>query len=201
MASSESTAEESLSDSHALLPAAITGDPAALGGLSQRLRPFLKEVVRRELASVQVGPESDYSDVVQQTLMRAITGISEFRGRTLEEWRGWLAAIARNEAKAVQRNSRAGRRDRRRNVPLNSEILPAATTESPSTALHQEELRQRLSMTIEQLSEDQQQLIRWRQEDQLSHAEIAERLGIKIDTARQRCKAAMDALRRTWREP
>lgn len=201
MASDEWIAEESLSDSHALLPAALTGDAAALGGLSERLRPFLKEIVRRELGSVRVGPESDYSDVVQQTLLRAITGISDFRGRTLEEWRGWLAAIARNEAKMAQRHAHAHCRDKRRNVSLDSDFVLAGTDESPSAALHQVELRQKLSMAIEQLSEDQQQLIRWRQEEQLSHAEIAERLGIKLDAARQRCKAAMDALRRAWHEP
>ncbi len=201
MAGDDLIIEESLSDSHALLPAALTGDSAALGGMFQRLRPFIKEVVRRELAGVRVGTESDHSDVVQQTLMRAITGISDFRGRTLEEWRGWLAAIARNEANAAQRHHHAHRRDTRRNVSLDSDFEPVDSAESPSTALHQVELRQQLSVAIQQLSEDQQQLIRWRQEDQLSHAEIADRLGIKVDTARQRCKAAMDSLRRAWREP
>jgi RNA polymerase sigma factor (sigma-70 family) len=193
------TSEQSLADSHALLPAALTGNAQALGLLSQRLRPYLKEVVLRLLARELPGADNDHSDLVQQTLLRAVEGIAGFRGQTLNEWKGWLAAIARNETLAAIRHEKAQRRDRCRTGPLDLVSALSDSIDSPSKAMQLEELRQRLEQALNRLTPDQRQLLHWRQEDQLSHAEIADRLSIQIDAARQRCKAAMDALRKIWK--
>lgn len=201
MSSNELTAEQSLADSHALLPAVLEGNADALGLLTQRLRPYLKEVVRRELATVPPGADCDQSDLVQQTLLRAVGAVAGFRGRSLEEWKGWLAAIARNETRAAIRHRQAQRRDRGRSGPLDPDLALADSTDSPSMSLQRLELRQRLEKALSRLAPDQRELVRWRQEDQLSHAEIADRLSIRIDAARQRCKAAMDALRKAWKQP
>lgn len=188
---------QSLEDSHALLELARQGDGSALGQLTERLRPYLKQVVRPGLAAGAAVAHEDASDLVQQTLMRAVSNLGEFRGTTIQEWRGWLAAIARNETRAALRHQAAEMRDSVRSVPLESGIL-AADGESPSTAMQRNELQQRLDLTLQELAPAQRQIIRWRQDEQLSHAEIADRLGIRVDAARQRCKAAMDALRKAW---
>jgi|GEM_PF-4647771 len=194
----QSTAEQSLVDSHAALFEVRAGENSALWRMSESLRPWLKHVARQELGNGKRGASEDDSDLVQRTLVKAVQGIAEFRGSSLMEWRAWLAVIARNEARASRRYSKAGRRSISREVSLTDGPHPVSKEESPSAATRQSELGDRLRLAVDQLTPDHRQLVQWRQEEGLSHAEIASRLEIAVDAARQRCKSAMDALRKIW---
>lgn len=196
----ESSAEQSLADSHAALFAVRAGDHSALWRLSETLRPWLKQVAHQELGPGKRGTSEDDSDLVQRTLVKAVQGISGFRGSSLEEWRAWLAAITRNEARSSRRHAGAGRRAISREIPLSETLPPASREDPPSAAARREELGERLKQAVAQLTPEQRQLLNWRQDEGLSHAEIASRLGITVEATRQRCKSAMDALRKTWSE-
>ncbi len=166
----------------------------------QLLRLYLKQVIRQELNSSRRHVSDDDSDLVQQALVRAVENLSGFRGNSLDEWKAWLAAIVRNQARASRRFWQADRRSAARQVDAPDAIDgKAAEHSTPSAALIRGEHAAQLQTALAALSESQRQLIRWRQDDGLSYAEIAERLMIGVDAARQRCKAAMDALRQAWK--
>lgn len=178
----------------------LQGDSSAIGRLTQALRPYLKTVVRNELGRENLVGVEDESDIVQQALAQATAGLSGFRGQTLSEWSAWLAAIARNEARKSRRYWQADRRSVRKQVTGTPELLEneAGELTSPSSAASRDEEMVRLTQALAGLPEAQRQLIHWRQNENLSHAEIAKRLDISVETSRQRCKSAMDALRRSW---
>lgn len=192
--------EISLNESHLLLLSAREGDPSALGQLAARLRPYLKRVVEKEAGFAGATHRDDASDLVQQTLLAATENLENFRGTSLNEWRAWLAAIARNQVNKSKRHWRAQRRAQSREIPadwLAKEIAGAA--DSPSELFQKDEQIGLLQSLLESLAPDQRQLIEWRHRQNLPHAEIANRLGISVAASRQRCKAAMDALKTTWR--
>ncbi|HMP79729.1 MAG TPA: sigma-70 family RNA polymerase sigma factor [Pirellulaceae bacterium] len=190
----------SVDESHAALKALLEGDQSALGRLTQSLRSFLKHIVRQEMSAGLRSNFEDDSDIVQQALAEAIAKVKEFRGQSTGEWRAWLAAIARNQARMNRRYWQADRRAVRRQIDAGSCSLDSQPGEqsSPSTAVVRQEDAERLRLATSKLSEQHQQIISWRLYEGLAHADIADRLGISVEASRQRCKAAMDALRRAW---
>lgn len=192
--------EQSISDSHAAMQSVRQGDSSSIGRLTQSLRPYLKQVVRNELGGESSVGIDDESDIVQKALTQATANMSGFRGETVGEWSAWLAAIARNEARMCRRYWQADRRSLRRQVSALPGVLESEAGEqtSPSAAASKQEELDRLTNALAELSETQRQLIYWRQNEGLSHTDIAKRLGITIENSRQRCKSAMDALRRAW---
>lgn len=191
--------EQSLHDSHLTVLAIKSGDAAALGRLSMELRPYLRRVIQGEMISISAQLPEDQSDLIQQTLLKAVQSIDTFRGRSLDEWRVWLAVIARNEVRMSSRYWNTHKRSLQRQVDLGEPLSGiVATDETPSADLRRQELATQLSNALERLSEAERQIISWRQDDGLSHAQIAERLGISVDAARQRCKSAMDSLRKAF---
>ncbi len=175
------------------------GKPPQLELLAQQLRPYLKHVVRNEMGGQPSAIRDDESDIVQQTLTRAVKHAESFRGNSLAEWRLWLAAIARSQVRDAKRYWNANRRSIRNEVDIagnDGEIAGDQT--SPSSLMQQDELSNQLARSISKLSDAHRQIVEWRHRQELSHAEIAQRLGISVDAARQRAKAAMDALRKIW---
>lgn len=201
MSSEELLVEQSLSESHSSVIEIRNGDSTALGRLTDQLRPYLKHVVRQEIAGQGGLIREDESDLVQQTLVRAVERLQSFRGQTSNEWRGWLAAIARSQVRDAKRYWNAEQRTHSREIDWNvSDLNLSIDDESPSSAAQGKELTEKLSMVLSQLSSAQQELIQWRHQDGLSHAEIASKLNISTDAVRQRTKSAMDELRQIWRK-
>lgn len=97
-------AEQSLHDSHSLLMAIRSGDLSALGNLTAELRPYLRQVIQNEMGRRTAIVPDDNSDLIQQTLLKAVRSLSSFRGQSLNEWRLWLAAIARSEVRVAARH-------------------------------------------------------------------------------------------------
>lgn len=192
-------AERSLSESHIAVSALKSGDPSAIGRWTDCVRPYLKQVVRRELTQACRNLPDEASDLVQATLVRVLQNLHQFRGSSISEWREWLAAIARHESRGAIRFWLADRRNVNRTTDMASGFEVAGEFSSPSSAMRQSELGTRLSQAMEHLSPEQRQLIGWRQQDGLSHREIASRLSTSEEASRQRCKQAMDALRRAWK--
>jgi RNA polymerase sigma-70 factor, ECF subfamily len=197
----EQDLERSLSESHAELLALRDGDASVLGRLTENLRPYLKFVVRKELMSLGTHSiREDDSDIVQQTLLQAVHHLEQFRGESLPEWKMWLVAIAKNQIRLSSRFWKAERRSTFSEVEWSPSMALQSEVSSPSTAMQREELSGLLQQALTQLSEPQQQLIQWRQQEGMSHAEIANRLNITEEASRQRCKSAMDALRLAWKK-
>ena len=140
------------------------------------------------------------SDIIQRTLVRAVESVDAFRGQSINEWRLWLAAIARNQVRDSMRFWSAERRTHSKEIEWDeADIRLSSPEESPSSVVECIELQLRLEDAVNKLSSEKQELIQWRNKDGLSHAEIAQRLNISTEAARQRAKAAMDELRQIWR--
>lgn len=186
-------------ESQHLLAQARSGNDTALWRLAEQMRPYLKAVVRQGMGH-NLASKVDDSDIVQQAMVRAVDKFDDFDGATVEQWQAWLVTIAHNEARNTFRYWHQQRRDAHRELrKTSSKIDWAATDEStPSQVVMRRERAAKLMSTIQQLPQDQQQLLFWRHFDNLSHREIAEKLGISEVAARQRWKSVLDRLNKLW---
>ena len=193
--------DQSLHDSRLTVLAIRAGDSEALGRLATELRPYLRQVVRNELKNYSACVPQDDSDLIQQALLKAVNSIDTFRGASRDEWRLWLAAIARNEVRMCARYWNSEKRSYlvQSDCQDGDKLEVVANDNSPAAEVYRQELSQKLEYALAQLSESERQIIAWRQNELLSHAEVATRLGISVDAARQRCKSAMDHLRAHFR--
>jgi DNA-directed RNA polymerase specialized sigma24 family protein len=80
-----------------LLDHSRAGDPQARDALLERLRPYLKALIRSWLGT-RLARQFAESDVVQETLLRIHRGFGDFRGQGVPEFLGWARRIAFNAA-------------------------------------------------------------------------------------------------------
>ncbi|HET7216166.1 MAG TPA: sigma-70 family RNA polymerase sigma factor, partial [Terriglobia bacterium] len=112
------TTPNTLSPARDLLAAAKAGDPEAFQELTRRAAPI---IFRRALEITS--NHHDAEDVLQETLLKGFTHLSEFRGDS--QLSTWLVRIGLNEAIMTLRK-------RRRDVPLEPETgLSGKVEESP----------------------------------------------------------------------
>lgn len=154
---------------------------------------FLLAVANDELPA-DLRAKGGASDLVQQTLAAAIRSEHQFRGGTISELRGWLRAILRSEVAAFRRRySATAARDVGRELPMDS--VTAQDHRTPVAAVLQTEQAQQVSAAVGQLPDDLRQAVVLRLEDDLSFAEIGERLGRSEEAARKLFTRALDRLR------
>lgn len=116
------------------------------------------------------------SDVLQSSLLKAVTRLDQFEGSSLEELRGWLRTIVANEIKGVRRHFSAAKRDveREQAIAEDEEAGLRDTLATPSTQAVAREREQRFHQVLSLLSEDHQTVIRLRGLEERSFTEIAE---------------------------
>ena len=130
----------------------------------ERYRAYLRLLARLHL-DPRLRGKLDPSDVVQQTLLQAFQGLTQFRGKTQGEMAAWLRQIlARNLAMAVRDFARA-KRDLARERSLEAAIEASSTRlerwlvaeeSSPSQRAERNEQALRLAEALEQLPDAQQ---------------------------------------------
>ena len=148
-------------------------------------RDYLMLLVRLQLGS-RLRAKIDASDVVQQAILNAYQGRSQFRGETEGEWLAWLRAILANALLAAARRFGTQARDPSRERSLEGELersssrlesLLVADQTSPSErAVRGEELL-RLAHAIARLPEDQRRVVELHYLKGLSVANVAEEIG------------------------
>src|SRR5262245_26396731 len=111
------------------------GDAAEFWRLVEADRAHLRDVAGQVLGG-RIGDKADVSGVVQQGLLAAYAQRGQFRGQGARQWRQWLAAIVRNQARQLLRYWRRERRDvrRERRLPPPSTAVgqPVADASTPS---------------------------------------------------------------------
>ena len=113
-----------LASATSLLEAAKAGDPKAFEVLTQRAAPI---IFRRALKITS--NHHDAEDVLQETLLKGFTHISQFRGDS--QLSTWLVRIGLNEAIMIMRR-------RRHDVPLVPEAGTSCKAEGPPGGLQTE---------------------------------------------------------------
>lgn len=155
------------------------------------------ELVRRtygdvfKLAVRLTGNETDANDVVQDTYVRAFRGLRRFRGDA--QFSTWLYRIASNCA-----SSFTARRTRQRCDSLSeaAEIVQTNPDQDPTLQAEASTLRQTIERALEQLPQRLRAVVVLKHLEDLSHREIAERLGISESATKVRLHRARNTLRR-----
>ena len=118
----------------------------------------------------------EVDEALQETVLAVVRGLPGFRGEA--RFRTWAAAIARNQAVAVLRRKRAS-------TGRDGDV---ASTDAAEVASFSSMLasRQDLHVAVDRLPDGMAQVVRLRDIEQRSYAEIAEQLGIPLNTVRSR---------------
>ncbi|MGJ4949352.1 RNA polymerase sigma factor [Bradyrhizobium sp. HKCCYLS20291] len=139
--------------------------------------------------------DSEAEDVVQETYVRALTHLDEFRGQS--SLSTWLVRIAMNEAMGRLRGQRPilpldGRRDDR---PAAEVIQFPSTASDPEKSVAQRQIQSVVERAIDELSEPFRLVFIARVIEEMSIEETADLLGLKPETVKTRLHRARGMLR------
>ena len=154
----------------------------------------------------------DPSDVVQETLMKAVRATrdapEQSNGQSPAQRAAWLRQILANTLKNLAKEHRRAQRDVRRDISLEASLEASSTRlaevfasvePSPSQRFSAQELLLRFTGRFETLPEAQQQAVVLQKFEGLPLGETAERMGVSRDTVigllRRGLRQLRDALR------
>jgi len=163
----------------------------------------LRVLARLEIAR-RFGGKFDPSDVVQQTLMEAWQGWERMQARDEPQRIAWLRQILAHQlARFVRHHEGTQMRDiaRERSIELSIDqsarrldAFLIAQDPSPSQVVAAQEQLERLAEVLERLPDDYRQVILLRNLQELSHQEVAERMGRSEAAVRMLWLRALAAL-------
>ncbi len=179
-------------------------DLALLGRLFEEHRPRLLAMVERRMdpaLRARVGPE----DVLNDAFLQARSRWQRFREEGRMRPYPWLYRIVLDRLIEAWRRETRECRDLHADMPwpeessiqLGLRLVDAGT--SPTAAAARDELRRQVRQVLELLSEKDREILRMRHEDDLTHAEAAEVLGITENAATVRYVRALRRLRDLWK--
>jgi RNA polymerase sigma-70 factor (ECF subfamily) len=170
------------------------GDEASARWQSlEACRDYLRLVIRRgRWARNDRGLQST-SDLVQRTMVDGWQKLSGFRGRTPSQLRAWLKSILINASLNDRRRSRAETDGGGQLTDL------CGSGTSPSRAAQRKDSKQAVDAAIDGLSERQRRVIQLRIWEQLSFAQIGEKLDVSEDAARMLFARALGTLRESMK--
>jgi RNA polymerase sigma-70 factor (ECF subfamily) len=174
-----------------LLSRARTGDTDARGRMLQMFWLALLHEARRDFPA-DLQAKGSASDVVQETMLDAHRDLEQFNGRTSEEFFAWLLSLLQHNFSNFARAYRTqAKRQIKREKPLvgavarSKGIQARSTPESPSDAAIRREAAERLRSSAARLPDEIGELLRLRFRDQLSFAEVGDRLGMTAEAVRK----------------
>ena len=136
--------------------------------------------------------KADPSDIAQEVCLAAHGNIADFRGRSAEEFAGWLRGILSNTlAMHVRRFLGTKKRDPRLELQLNQSLASASgflqsrlagEQTSPSQHFARNEAFLQLAESLEALPDDYRQVIVLRHVEGLPFAEVAKIMGRSVDS-------------------
>lgn len=169
----------------ALVRAAVRADARAEAELVRRVMPVLRAVAH----SILRGGSSDADDGVQIALMRVLERASTYRGdAALESWARTIGV------RACLRLAETLRRHR----PAVTEVEEQGAIDDGDDALV-DDVPGPIAVYLERLPEAQRQALVLRHALGYSVAEVAELLGVPVDTAKSRLMFGLRSLRKSIR--
>ncbi|MHC4941221.1 MAG: sigma-70 family RNA polymerase sigma factor [Planctomycetota bacterium] len=181
----------------ALIERARAGDDEAFGQLFERHAPLLRAKVRRKLPTALRRKVSE-SDVIQAAYLGVHKNIERFDDRGEGSFERWLHGIVDNKIRDILRHhfgaqkrgaqrevSRAARAETRQFV---------AREATPSAHAMAGELEGRVRQAMTQLSTDHRLVLRLVQEEGLTLAEAAEKIGRSSEAVRKLYARAISRL-------
>ncbi|MEM8680733.1 MAG: sigma-70 family RNA polymerase sigma factor [Planctomycetota bacterium] len=183
-----------------LSESAAGGDVAARREMIAASRDYLLFIANQQM-DAEVRPRFAPSDMVQNAMAQAVEKFAEFRGGNQRALLGWLRQILLNQIKDAIKHAHAGKRDVNREKTLDPseggvrlEARDADLTPA-SEAIAREEARQ-LREALVRLSPDYQQVLKLRNGERLSFADIASRMDRSETAVKKLWGRAIEALKR-----
>lgn len=157
-----------------LIERARAGDRDAFESLFSKYRRRLAVLIHYKL-SPELRRFADEDDILQETLLRAFSALSEFDYRGPGSFLGWSARIAGNVLADLDRAHRRARRNDAADAPL--EDVSPADSRTPSRVLAQKQAVHAVLRRLDDLPPDYRSVILMAKFESLTTAEMAERLG------------------------
>ncbi len=184
-----------------LLAEASDGQKSAVGHLLEKYRDYLLLVANQELGS-DVRQKVAASDLVQESMAEAWQGFERFSGTTQGELLAWLRRILLNNLNNTAARLRGtAKRDISREVSLDDRESSAAAAfnlpaveATPSKRAMAAEQELQLHRALDRLPERYSQVIRMRNLNYVSFADIGVELNISADAARKLWERALERL-------
>lgn len=147
------------------------------------------------LALQLLGNREDALDVTQDALLRFFSTLHRFDAQ--RPVRPWLLRIVRNRAQDLHRRRRVRRHESLEDVDHEGvvRLQLVDTNVDPEQDLTRSQLRRRLLRALSALPRQQREIVLLRDYQELSYAEIAERLSIPLGTVMSRLHSARKRLR------
>jgi RNA polymerase sigma-70 factor (ECF subfamily) len=187
------------------LPAARAGCSEALGELLNSCRGYLLLVAEHEL-DPQLRARCGASDLIQETLLDAVSAFDRFQGDSAEELRKWLRRLLLNNLVSFTRRYRdTSKRQVGREVSLDagerSHVGPVADNPSPSQQAIAHEQVEAIQMALERLPEDYRLVILLRYQEEQSFEDIGRLLELTPNAARKLWLRALKRLQQESEKP
>ncbi len=193
-----------------LVALAKDGDASALDRLCAIYGDRVRQIVRLRMGN-ELRSKLQSMDVVQDAFIAALRGMKDFTYENEGDFLRWLAAITENRIRDHLEKFHAGRRDIRREIPLDASgqsskdtfvqtVGPVDVT-TPSMVVSKREELDRLEKAMDKLTPEYRQVILLAKMEGLSGAELAEKLGKSPGAARALLCRALAALSQAYGEP
>lgn len=190
-----------------LITLAREGDRCALDQLfsvyGERIRRIIRLRMGKELRS-----KLESMDLVNEALMCAVRDLKEFSYRDEGDFLRWLAQIAENRIRDNLDRLHAGKRDIRKESPLDDDtskgtnrrnrVRQLAMSTTPSAILSKKEELDKLENAIDQLKPEHREIILLAKIEGLSYKEVADKLNKSTDMVGYLLSQAMMALTQTF---
>jgi RNA polymerase sigma-70 factor (ECF subfamily) len=145
------------------------------------IAPHLKPLLR--IIQATIGGHPDVEDIVQQTALKALTHLEQFRFEA--SFRTWLIQIGLNEARQWRRKS-ASSRFLALDFPTLAQFPATDESHSPLVECQRSEAVVRLRAALAQLPEKYRIVVHLRDFEDLNVSEVAQRLGLTIPAVKTR---------------
>ena len=186
-----------------LVALAQAGDNSAINQLCKVYGERVRRIVRLRMGR-ELRPKLDSMDLVQEAIFSALEGLGNFTYKTEGDFLRWLSRIAQNALRDNLDKLYADKRDIRKEVRLDSKRTttegghvephePVQAT-TPSVILSQKEDLDKLEKALDQLKPEYREVIVLAKIEELSYAEIANKLGKSINAVGHLISRAMIAL-------
>jgi RNA polymerase sigma-70 factor, ECF subfamily len=191
-----------------LLHRARGGDASARGQLLELYRNYLR-LMARSLISQQLRPRLDGSDLVQETFLKAHREFPGFLGSSEPELVAWLRQILVRSLADQLRRHRAGRRDYRRDEPIDVVLdrsslaiqrALAAPVSSPSSHASRREQAVLLADALAKIPSDYREVFLMRNLEHVPFEEIGARMGRSSGAVRMLWTRAIKRLSELMKE-
>lgn len=186
-----------------LVALAKEGDESALDQLCRVYAERVRWMIRLRMGK-ELRRKLDSMDLVQDALIHALGGITDFTYENEGDFVRWLSRIAENtlrdnwerlhaEKRDIRKEVRLGHGGRRSSRKFSGVPVPLATT-TPSVILSEKEDLARLEKAIDALKPEYKEIIVLTKIEGLGYQEIADRVGKSSEAVRKLVSRAMTAL-------